>query len=305
MWIKVEDAPKPFWLDTDECRLANGELAFAYKNLQKPAIPDWFAALPASRLRGSSEELWAWYNMHEHRSMRGGVREVIAFYEESISRGGLAKEDYTRPRSGAGFSADNRKRTFFNLDLYQQGGVVFWTAEFGVQVCEPKKQPLSLLFDGAEEHRLLLRHPETLDEYWVPAASVRDSRPHPEARQEFVLWSSLPTWLHFDFVNGQKGSAVHVRREDGSEDTQITIVTPLGNGDSRFESYLNSLDHHGFDPSGTLRPAHSYYVSLACDGRYRYAHISSDSGEKGLIGMHNNSYDPSLFVRYYPPPKEP
>ena len=29
-------------------------------------------------------------------------------------------------------------------------------------------------------------------------------------------------------------------------------MTPLGNGDSRFESYLNSLDRHGFDASGLV-----------------------------------------------------
>ena len=49
MWIEVRGAAKPFWLDTDQCRLPNGELAFAYENLQKPAIPSWFAAPPAKR----------------------------------------------------------------------------------------------------------------------------------------------------------------------------------------------------------------------------------------------------------------
>src|SRR5439155_18083265 len=44
MWIEVRGAAKPFWLDTDQCRLPNGELAFTYENLQKPAIPSWFAA---------------------------------------------------------------------------------------------------------------------------------------------------------------------------------------------------------------------------------------------------------------------
>ena len=83
MWIEVRGAAKPFWLDTDQCRLPNGELAFAYEN-QKPAIPSWFAAPPASKLRETSENLWAWYNMHEHRSLRCSVQEVLAFYEDSI-----------------------------------------------------------------------------------------------------------------------------------------------------------------------------------------------------------------------------
>jgi len=113
MWIEVRGAAKPFWLDTNQCRLPNGELAFAYENLQKPAIPSWFAAPPASKLRETSENLWAWYNMHEHRSLRCSVQEVLAFYEDSIGPGGLAKEEYTRPRAGPGFSADNRKRTPF------------------------------------------------------------------------------------------------------------------------------------------------------------------------------------------------
>ena len=274
MWIEVRGAAKPFWLDTDQCRLPNGELAFAYENLQKPAIPSWFAAPPASKLRETSENLWAWYNMHEHRSLRCSVQEVLAFYEDSIGPGGLAKEEYTRPRAGPGFSADNRKNAFLNLDLYEHGNVVFWTAEFGVQVCEPKQQqPLLLLFKNADEQRVVVKHPETSEEYWIPATKLQDSRPRPDVRQEFVLWSSLPAWMQFDLKSGQKGSACHVRLENGAEETQITIVTPLGNGDSRFESYLNSLDRHGFDASGVVRPSHSYYVSLAVNGRYRYAHI--------------------------------
>ena len=54
---------------------------FAYENLQKPAIPNSFAAPPSSTLRGSSEKLWAWYDRQEHRSLRGSVREVLGFYE--------------------------------------------------------------------------------------------------------------------------------------------------------------------------------------------------------------------------------
>src|SRR5882724_11510822 len=113
MWIEVRDSPKPLWVDTDECRLPDGELAFTYANPQKPAIPTWFAAPPASVLRGSSEKVWAWYDRQEHRSLQGSVREVLAFYEESTVQGGLAKEQYTRSRAGAGFSADNRKKAWF------------------------------------------------------------------------------------------------------------------------------------------------------------------------------------------------
>ena len=39
---------------------------------------------------------------------------------------------------------------------------------------------------------------------------------------------------------------------------------------------------------------------LAVNGRYRYAHIFADSGERALIGVHNCSEEPILFVRYYP-----
>ena len=303
MWIRVEDAPRPFWVDTDECRLPNGELAFAYENLKKPAIPRWFTSPTASMLRGSSEMLWAWYNLREDRSLRGNLKEVLAFYEDVIANGGLAKEEYTRPRAGHGFSADNRKRTFFNLDLYEHGNVIYWTVELGIQVCEPKPWTRALLFKSADEHCVVLRHPKTSDEYWIPVTKLRDGHPSADDfRQESVLWSSLPAWLQFDFEDGLRAAALHVRREDGTEDTQITIVTPLGDAASRFESYLNSLDTLGFDASG-VRPSNTYYVSLAVNGRYRYAHISCDSGEKALIGVHDNSYDPTLFVRYYPSPK--
>ena len=179
-----------------------------------------------------------------------------------------------------------------------------WTVEFGVQICEPKQQqPLSLLFKKADEQRVVLKHPKTTEEYWVPVTSLRDSRPHADARQESVLWSSLPSWLQFDVERGRSGSACYVRQEDGLEESHITIVTPLGSkGDMRFESCLKSLDDHGFDASGVLRPSHSYYVSLAVNGNYRYAHICSDSGEKALAEVHNNSSEPVLFVRYYPVP---
>jgi hypothetical protein len=302
MWIEVRDAPKPLWVDTDECRLPDGELAFAYENPQRPAIPTWFAAPPASLLRGSSDKVWAWYDRQEHRSLRCDVREVVAFYEESTAQGGLTKEQYTRSRAGAGFSADNRKKTWFNLDLYQHRDIAFWTAEFGIQVCEPKqRQPLTLLLKNAEEQRVVLKHPETSGEYWVPATSVRDSHPHADVRQESVSWSSLPSWLQFDIEPGSNGNACYVRHADGVEESDITISTPLGtNGDMRFESCLKSMDDHGFDPSGALRPSHSYYVSLAVSGTYRYAHIRSDSGEKALVGVHKNSWEPVFFVRYYP-----
>lgn len=303
MWIKVSDAPKPLWIDTDECRLTDGALAFSYENLHKPAIPNWFAAPAASSVRGSSEKLWAWYDRQEHRSLLGSVREVVAFYETSLAQGGLAKEEYTRSRAGAGFTADNRKKTWFNLDLYQHGDVVFWTAEFGIPVCEAKQQqPVSLLFKDAEKQRVVLKHPKTGQEYWVPATSVRNSHPHAaEVKQESVLWSSLPSWLQFDIEGGASASACYVRHEDGAEERNITISTPLGsNADMRFESCLKSLDDHGFDASGVQRPSRSYYVSLAVNGNYRYAHICSDAGEKALVGVHKNSWEPILFVRYYP-----
>lgn len=302
MWIEVKDAPKPLWVDTDECRLPNGELAFAYENLQKPPSPSWFAAPPASKLRGSSEELWAWYDKQEHRSLRGSVQEILLFYETSIAEGGLAKEEYTRSRAGSGFAADNRQNSYLNLDLYQHSDVVFWTVQFGIQVCEPKqRQPLSLLFKNAHEDRAELKHPQTAEEYCVPARSVRDSRPHPDVRHESVLWSSLPSWLHFDIESGRSGNACLTRHEDGTEESTITISTPLGsNGDMRFESCLVALDKHGFDATGILRPSHSYYVSLAVSGKYRYARICSDSGDKAVVGIHNKTWNPVLFVRYYP-----
>src|SRR3989442_13497373 len=112
MWIEVRGAAKQFWLDTDQCRLPNGELAFAYENLQKPAIPSWFAAPPASKLRETSENLWAWYNMHEHRSLRCSVQEVLAFYEDSIGPGGLAKAKYTRLGLVLGFLLTTARTPF-------------------------------------------------------------------------------------------------------------------------------------------------------------------------------------------------
>src|SRR5207245_9133560 len=104
-------------------------LAFAYENLQKPAIPSWFAAPPASKLRETSENLWAWYNMHEHRSLRCSVQEDLAFYEDSIAPGGLAKGEYRRTRAGAGLSADNRKNARLPWDLNGPGRVAFRTGQ--------------------------------------------------------------------------------------------------------------------------------------------------------------------------------
>ena len=159
--------------------------------------------------------------------MQGDVQEVLAFYEESMARGGLAKEQYRRSRAGIGFSADDRKKSWFNLDVYQHAGVVFWTAEFGIPISEPKQQqPLSLLFKNADQQRVLLTHPKTSEEYWVPATSVRDSRPHADVRHESVLWSSLPPWLQFDVERGSSGRACYVRHGDGVEESDITISTP-------------------------------------------------------------------------------
>ena len=91
------------------------------------------------------------------------------------------------------------------------------------------------------------------------------------------------------------------RDENGAEDSHITIVIPVeSDPDARFESCLNSRDDHGFDGSGLERSPNNYYVRLAVNGRFRYAHVRSESGDKALVAVHDRPDERIFWVRYYP-----
>src|SRR6266702_3842543 len=302
MWINVTEGPESFWVDTDECRLPDGTLAFAYEPRPNPPIPAWFAAPTDSKLRGSSHRLDAWYHVEEYRSMRGTVEEVLAFYSECTERGGLTKENYRRKRDWAGFSADNSKdHAFFGLDIYEHRNLVFWTAQFGIQVCEPKSHlSAHLTLVDRNKQRVTLRHPRTNEEYWAPAELLRDFWPEVDLYEEHIPWASLPDWLQFDIVKGREGNTVRFHDENGTK-TSATIVIPLEvDPDACFTACLDSLDKLGFDGSGLEHPERSYYVSLAVNGRFRHLRMYSETGDYALLGLRNKPDEVTFFIQYYP-----
>jgi hypothetical protein len=83
-------------------------------------------------------------------------------------------------------------------------------------------------------------------------------------RSEPIVWSSLPPWVQFGFEKGSRGEVRRSRTESGAEGWSASIVLSSIEGDPRlvFESCLDRLDTHGFDPSGVQQPDRAYFVSL-------------------------------------------
>jgi hypothetical protein len=292
MWIEITGGPRSLWVRSDECRLADGDLAFVNKPGPPPALPEWLEAPVDSRLRASDSVLG--FPLMECRSMRAKASQILAFYRGCIQRGRLALTE------GQGLSAENDEYTF-GLDIYEHNDLAFWT----IQLCSKVRQRRAVLASdmllvARNDERLTLRNQYTAEEYWAPVTAVRDSEPpdaRPEpARSEPILWSSLPGWIQFDMDGGNKGE------KHGVEQWNATIKVPLNNDPtSAFARCLDSLDAHGFDGSGTQQPDRSYFVSVLQRGHSLNAHIRSETGDRATATVLNTLGHVTLFLRYSPP----
>ena len=68
-----------------------------------------------------------------------------------------------------------------------------------------------------------------------------------------------------------------------------------------FESCLDSLDAHGFNPGGGTPPGRSYFVVPSTGGRSLHAFFKTEAGESGGVSVVNVYADPSMYVHYHTP----
>jgi hypothetical protein len=307
MWNQVSGGPGPLWVQEEECRLPNGDLAFVYEAVQAPPLPGWFGAPADSTLRESSDLRVVGMPLTEIRSMRANAGQVLAFYGDRIERGGLARtEEPQAARGGPGFCAENTEY-IFRLDVYEHKDLVFWTIHFGAKAVRKRKPTITspLLLVGRNEERVTLRHPYTTDEYWAPVDALRDSEP-PDARREPprtepIVWRLLPAWAQFSLDSLSEGEVYRSRSETGAEEWNASIRTPVeGDPQSVFESCLDSLDAHGFDASRTQRQDRSYFVSVLQRGHSRNAHVQSEAGDRAIATVLNTLGHLELLIRYFP-----
>jgi len=303
MWIEVHGGSVSLWVPSDECRLPNGDLAFANEAWPAPPLPGWFGAPADSTLRESSDMRGMGWPLVEHRSMQGNAGQVLAFHRDVAQRGGLAMAAWLPVgRAGPGFSAENAEYAL-DLDVHEHGDLAFWTIQLRSRIRRRNKAfspPLVLV--GRNDERVTLRHEFIDEEYWAPVNAVRDSEPQAVEREPFreepVMWSLLPPWAQFSVDDGSEGQARVRRGENGAEEWDASILSPLeGDPQSAFEFCLDSLDAHGFDASGIQRPNHSYFVSIMPGGHSRNAHIRSEAGDQAIVTVLNT---PALFIRYSP-----
>ena len=161
VWIEVSSGPGPLWVQTEECRLPNGDLAFVYEAGPAPRLPGWFGAPADSTFRESSDLRGVGMPLTEIRSMRTNAGQILAFYGDRIERGGLARtEEPQVGRGGPGFCAENTGY-IFQLDVYEHKDLVFWTIQFGAKAVRKRKPTITspLLLVGRNEERVTLRHP--------------------------------------------------------------------------------------------------------------------------------------------------
>jgi hypothetical protein len=296
-------------VETDDCLLRNGEIAFPGPVMEEPPpLPDWYLAPTGSSIRESMSML----GRFELLSGPAAADEVLAFYESCTARGGLVKSpEPSLRRAVPGFRAESADYTL-RLDLYRHNGLTFWTIQLGHKGTQlSKRLPLLRLLERNDE-RAILQDPETGEEYVAPASALteydqrarieRYSRPR---ETETILWSSLPAWIQFGFGEGSLGEVHRQDEPDGEGTWEASILQQIDADDHLeiFEACLNKLDACGFDPTGSERPDRSYLVSVLQSGHSLNAHVRTEAGESGSLTVLNTLGNLSAFSRYSPPRK--
>jgi len=310
IWIEVVGGPGPLWVQCDECRLENGDLAFVNVAGPTPPLPAWFRAPASSSLRKSEDMRGSGFPRLETRSMRGDAVGVLTFYQACMEQGGLLRTDETqkpqfgRPTPGynravPGFHAENT-RDAFSIDIYEHGGLAFWTIELlslGSRRKAVPNSPLRLV--RRNEERVILLNPDTGKECTAPTVALRGFVPQDvkrdNPRREPIVWSSLPEWVQFS-VAGESRGDLHRRCGANGIDEWHASVASLAKGDPRavFESCLDSLDVRGFDASGVQRPERSYCVTVLPGGHSLNADVQSEAGDRASVTL----ADTQLRIRY-------
>jgi hypothetical protein len=312
-WIEIIGLPKPLWVQCNECRLANGDLAFDTPAAAKDKlpVPPWFDAPVNSRIRQQFDMREIGLCLREIRSMQAGAEEVLTFYRNCSERGGLVcAAEPQGVRMAVGFRAENETESL-TIDLYEHKGSTFWTvslvdegrARDGFRPAKVVVPKILELVDRDHE-RATLREPFSGKECWVPAHALTDVEPdilelEPEPAGS-VIWSSLPEWVQFGIEDGCKGMA-GIRREPGRVRTWEASIGKDLEGDHRaaFDSCLHSLDARRFDASGAVTPDRSYFVEVTRSGSSLTAFVHSDAGDRAEVIVLNTLGRARMAICYY------
>ena len=317
MQIEVRDGDRRRWVEEFGCYLENGELAFSYYGMPAPPLPDWLDS-PPSVIREARPSNNPEHPNEELRSARSAAAEVIAFYKERITQGGLsliespvvdhALQVTKLSRFEPGFFAEDDTYRV-SVELYEHRGISFWRLKHGPKLSpnfRSKANPRFLVYVGEENGKITLRNPDTGDELWAPADAFEDGPPRHAEYPKFekpaqipISWNLVPKWLHLD-------------REP---DTQVTASSSFTGGtlagfsasrlgrDLRreLERLLNQLDASGFDGSGENNTGNSYYLKPMTGGRHISVQISAASGDKAQMAFVDTMGEPVLYGYYNTP----
>lgn len=322
MDIEIRGGERPFWVSEFGCFLANRECAFYYEpeHYPRPPLPLWFGHPNDSARRDSRDFYSPARPLEEHRSMTASAAEVVAFYEERLTSGGLiidkdivvddAVKATSLSRFEPGLYAESAEY-YFALEAYEHKGIAFWKILHGTKLppsFQPKlRYPKHLLWLGEEEGRVTLRNPESGEDCWTAREYLSEQEPRYVKRSEArtprqehsILWSRLPGWLQFGLPDEAKGSASESAL--GGWTAAISAQKCEGPIQGVFEICLDSLDAHDFDPSGEEKPDRSYYVVPSTGGRHLHAFFKTEAGESGGVVVVNVYADPSIYVHYHTP----
>ena len=270
--IKVQDQLRKYTVPSDECRLPSGELVFAPAvEPPRPAFPQWLSAPPGSAVRGSTGTQSGGFRggdfpfFLEFRSMQCSTDRVVAFYEGCVSLGGLVK-DAEKPggRPVPGFEAENDEFGF-SVSVYSHQSMAFWTIWLAPKVVTPGWWETHLWLEKTSDGVAFLYDPQTQQEYLAPASALTEIPALNEIPRgpsgTPIRWSSLPEWVQFGVEPDTKGTMDAYLDEQGAETWSASLHSHLPDQQdhrSLFETCLDSLDRHGFDPTGELRPDRSY-----------------------------------------------
>ena len=258
MDIEVRGGSKPLWVSEFGCYLPDGEMAFSYEQYPKPPQPSWLRVPEGSQLRESRKSKNSEHPITESRSILGNAAQILAFYQDCADRGNLLQVESPvvdtqlqmtqLSRTEPGFFAENEEG-YFSVEIFQHKEVTFWTVKHGQKLppaFRAKREPEYLLFVREKNGRVILRNPDTGDEYWARVEATTDFKPafvlgtRREAAKEVpILWALMPSWMQFDLPNNTVGSAVIIPVA-GSWSAGLSPTRFVGSAHDRLEIFLNS-----------------------------------------------------------------
>src|SRR3569833_2299972 len=174
MQIEVRDGNRTLWVEEFGCYLENEELAYTYYGMPAPPLPDWLDS-PTSVIREARSSKNPEHPAEELRSARSTAGDVLAFYKDRVTKGGLsliensvvdhALEMTDLTRLEPGFYAEDEGYRFC-LDQYEHREMTFWRVKYGPKLTptnRSKKKPRKHNNVSEQNGKVTLRNPDTGD----------------------------------------------------------------------------------------------------------------------------------------------